>query len=516
MKKIVAGLILALIATVSSAQVNSVIAVETGERWWGGATALGSLMPYTKATAVYDQRTQNFNNQTAPFWVSNYGRYIFAKDPVKWQFDGKNFKFSAPTTVVAKKAGRNLREAYVIAVNEHIKPAGVRPPALFFERAQFNTWIELIYDQNQTDIEAYAESIIANGFNPGVLMIDDNWQRYYGNFDFRAEKFPDPKAMISKLHAMGFVVMVWVCPFVSPDSPEYRDLAERGYLIKGSDSMPLLSRWWNGVSAIYDLLNVDAAQYLENQLRQAQAKYGIDGFKLDAGDVQFYDEATSNAQCAAWQSLANRFEYSELRASWGGGAERAVQRLGDKDYSWGALQALIPDMVAASMLGYPFTCPDMIGGGQFGSFRGVDRSTLDQKLIVRWAQASALMPMMQFSVAPWKVLDSKNLSYVQKATALHEKIAPYIVELATLAAKSGEPIVRPMEYHYPKAGFSDCIDQFMLGDRYIVAPVLTADDKRVVRLPRGTWIDDMGKRYRGPQVIEINVAPDRLLYFQSK
>ena len=30
-------------------------------------------------------------------------------------------------------------------------------------------------------------------------MIDDNWQRYYGNFDFKAERFPDPKAMLTRL-----------------------------------------------------------------------------------------------------------------------------------------------------------------------------------------------------------------------------------------------------------------------------------------------------------------------------
>lgn len=516
MKKTIFLPLLFALSTAATAQVKSTVAIESGERWWGGATGLGSAMPYVKPVAPTDQRTVNYNNQTAPFWVSNYGRYIFSNHPAKWGFDGKSFIFDAPEAIVVTKAGKNLREAFVIATDAHFKPTGQMPPAIFFDRPQFNTWIELIYDQNQADIEAYAEAIIKNGFNPGVLMIDDNWQRYYGNFDFRAEKFPDARAMIDKLHKLGFKVMVWICPFVSADSPEYRDLAERGFLVKGADGRAHITEWWNGFSAVYDLLNPAAVDYLEQQLVVAQEKYGIDGFKFDAGDVQFYDVMTSNAQCAAWQSLANRFEYSELRASWGGRAERAAQRLGDKDYSWGALQLLIPDMIAASMIGYPYICPDMIGGGQFGSFRGVDRSKLDQKLIVRWAQASAAMPMMQFSVAPWNVLDAQNLEYVVKAAQLHEKFAPYILELATAAAKTGEPIVRPMEYHFPKAGFSDCKDQFMLGDRYIVAPVVTADDKRVVRLPRGTWFDDKGKRYRGPLVMEVTVAADRLLYFEAK
>ena len=41
------------------------------------------------------------------------------------------------------------------------------------------------------------------------------------------------------------------------------------------------------------------------------------------------------------------------------------------------------------------------------------------------------------------------------------------------SAKTGEPIIRHMEYAFPHQGFVDCKDQFMLGDRYLVAPVLT-------------------------------------------
>ena len=71
-----------------------------------------------------------------------------------------------------------------------------------------------------------------------------------------------------------------------------------------------------------------------------------------------------------------------------------VQRLGDKDYSWNAVGLLIPDMIAAGLLGYAYACPDMIGGGQFASFLGVAQTKLDQELIVRSCQVHALMPMI--------------------------------------------------------------------------------------------------------------------------
>ena len=50
------------------------------------------------------------------------------------------------------------------------------------------------------------------------------------------------------------------------------------------------------------------------------------------------------------------------------GGKELVQRLGDKDYSWQAVRLLIPDMIAAGLLGYAYACPDMIGGGSFGTF----------------------------------------------------------------------------------------------------------------------------------------------------
>ena len=37
---------------------------------------------------------------------------------------------------------------------------------------------------------------------------------------------------------------------------------------------------------------------------------------------------------------------------------------------------------------------------------------------------------------------------------------------------------------------------------------------RKVKLPKGVWRDDMGKKIRGPKVIEIGVPLERLPYFE--
>lgn len=53
---------------------------------------------------------------------------------------------------------------------------------------------------------------------------------------------------------------------------------------------------------------------------------------------------------------------------------------------------------------------------------------------------------------------------------------------------TGEPIVRYMEYVFPNQGFAHVIDQFMLGDDILVAPVVTKGTRtREVILPEGRW-----------------------------
>lgn len=496
-----------------------------GEKWWGGMVALGSEMPYGGNVRLYDLSAENLNNQNVPLLLSSEGRYIWSEKPFSFKVENGELRlFSDYEAIEPVLAGRTLKEAYLAASSKHFPASGTLPDSLFFSMPQYNTWIELIYNQNQEDILKYADNVLKNNFPVGVFMIDDNWQRHYGNFDFKADRFPDPKGMIARLHQQGFRIMFWICPFVSPDSPEFRELQQKGFLIKKKGTnQPAIIEWWNGFSASYDLSNPAAAEHLKNQLRKMQTEYGADGFKFDAGDIahyndpelEFYDKtATSVDMCEYWAKIGLDFPVNEYRAGWKMGGQPLVQRLGDKDYSWHATSLLIPDMLAAGLMGYAYTCPDMIGGGQFGSFLGVDQSKLDQELIVRSCQVHALMPMMQFSVAPWRILNEKNLAICREYAHLHEQMGGYILELARHAAETGEPIIRHMEYAFPHQGFAECKDQFMLGERYLVAPVVTKEHTRKVMLPKGQWKDDTGKKFKGPQTIEVNAPLERLPRFE--
>lgn len=493
------------------------------EHWWGCSVGSGALMPFADNFPRFDLAAEDANNQLVPLLLSDCGRYVWSDKPFAFSVNNGVLVLEAGQLLDVKQAGTTLREAYLEASHSFFPPSGTLPDEMFFALPQYNTWIELMYNQNQADILRYAHSIIDNGFPAGVLMIDDNWQRYYGNFDFKAETFPDPKAMVDELHALGFRVMLWICPFVSADSPEYRQLEQKGWLLRNADGTPAVLRWWNGQSACYDLTNPEAAAHFVAILQDMQQRYGIDGFKFDAGDNHCYNvpglmaaqsDASTVDHTASWANIGLRFPFNEYRACWKMGGQPLVQRLGDKDYSWEAVQSLIPCMTVAGLLGYAYTCPDMIGGGQFTSFLNIDADRFNQALIVRSAQVHALMPMMQFSVAPWRILDEQNLNTVRDMALLHVRMGDYILQLAREASQTGEPVVRHMEYEFPHQGFAACNDQFMLGSRILVAPVINESVSRQVRLPRGMWRDEQGKRYRGGRVVTVEAPLSRLPWFE--
>jgi alpha-glucosidase len=54
----------------------------------------------------------------------------------------------------------------------------------------------------------------------------------------------------------------------------------------------------------------------------------------------------------------------------------------------------------------------------------------------------------------------------------------------------------------------------MLGDKYLVAPIITKEHTRSVKLPKGTWKDDTGKKFKGPKTIQVNAPIDRLPYYE--
>ena len=486
--------------------------------WWSGVVTHGHQMP-VRAGYVADLRANSYGNQAQPLLLSNRGQVIWSEGPVRIEATERELRIDGSAPITRSTAGTTLRDAYRYASSHYFPPSGRMPDSLLFSAPQYNTWIELMYDQNQVDVLRYASGVIAHGFPPGVLMIDDNWQEDYGRWRFHPGRFRDPRAMVDSLHAMGFKVMLWVCPFVSPDADVYRDLRAKGFLLRDRSGEPAIVRWWNGASALLDLSNPGAATWFRAQLDSLVRVDGVDGFKFDAGDAEFYvntvaaRSVTPNEQSMLYGALGTSYPLNEFRAMWKMGGQPLAERLRDKAHRWGDLALIVPQIVSEGLAGYPFTCPDMIGGGEFSSF--LNATSIDQELVVRWAQASALMPMMQFSAAPWRVLDAPHLAAVRAAVQLRDHFRPYVLALAHEAATTGEPMVRSLEYVFPHHGYAAVRDEFMLGDRVLVAPVLQPGvSERAVQLPPGRWRSSTGSVLRGPASIVVKAGMSELLYFE--
>ena len=94
---------------------------------------------------------------------------------------------------------------------------------------------------------------------------------------------------------------------------------------------------------------------------------------------------------------------------------------------------------------------------------------------------------------------------------------PEIEKILSDTEKTGEPIIRHLAYQFPNEGYETVNDMFMLGDKYLVAPVVKQGAReKVVRLPANTrWVNDLGVEYEGGQTVVENVPLDRLVYYKK-
>jgi len=496
--------------------------IQKNEFWWGGSVNCGYQMPIKEnSNCTVDLNGVPGSDQYSPLFVSSHGRYLWSTRPYILTAKDGIISCQGDAEITLYDGYTNLKGAYLAACAAHFPFSDAVPDKRFFSQPQYNTWIELGTNQTATAILKYARSILEHDMPAGILMIDEGWQEDYGVFEFNRRKIPHPVHMIQQLHEMGFAVMLWVTPIVSCAGPQYNFLHRRGWLIKDNHGRIALRSWWNGTSALIDLTNPEALDWYHQQLHCLMDRYKIDGFKFDAGDSYFYrddDQLYRKApvceQTQLYNQLGAQYAFNEFRAAWCYGGQPIVARLQDKRHSWDdfGINTLIPHTILQGLLGYAYNCPDMVGGGSIDCFEG--NKKLDEELFVRWAQASALMGMMQMSISPWRVLKKENAALVVEAMHLHTSFGKQIYALAQHAAATGEPIVRAMAYEYPDEEMESLTEQFMLGSNILVAPVVHKNAKEIsVHLPKGKWIGWNGACYDGGCILTAPVTLKDTPYF---
>ena len=494
--------------------------LEKDEYFYGGAINDGIHMPFNiNSEYSIDLNVWHSGNQATSLLFSSKGTIFYSKYPFKFEFK------SGVLTIEGKeiqkiKTKDTLRDAHDYICKNIFKKCNEVPDLVLFKEPQFNTWIEMEWNCTQEKVLKYAKRIIKEGYKPGVLMIDDCWCHDYGVWDFDNKKFPNPKKMMKTLHELGFKVMLWICPFVSLDSAVFRKNLDNDIFVKNSKNEIYISHWWNGYSAVLDLTNEAARSWIKSQLNFLMTEYGVDGFKLDAcdpeyyiGDVVFKNSNEVSSQAKIWCEIGEEYRLSELRVGFNNGISSIAHRLRDKNHSWDndGLNTLIPNAIALSMLGYPFLCPDMIGGGMVPDFHR-EGFEFDEELFIRYAQVSSLFPMIQFSLAPWRCLSKENQKICLRTVEVHNKYLPEIINKIN-EAKKGIPIIRSVAFNENDSKYSLINDQFFLGDDLLVCPQVKKEKKRRIILPKGDWVDELGNIYNEGEHI-IDTPLDRLPIFR--
>lgn len=519
---VAAGTVLA--ASARQRQVT-VVTPLAGEKWWGGILHRGWEMPYGNTPRPIDLGLEG--GVTAPFLVSSAGRYVWSDRPFVYAFTNDVLTVTSDMEKVEPiVAGTTLREAYLAASAKHFPFNGRTPAELLFAKPQWNNWIEIaIQGMRQTSVDAYTEALARSGFPCGVYIMDGGWLSHNGSYRFHAPDFPESRTrlvvgedILAVDHVALPVAQQLVLAAVGAHERRRPDHRLPPLLADAAEHAPGVRAgvvwWWSGISCVWDLTYAPGWDDYAQTLRRFAAEYGIDGFKWDAGDVgpmartlRFHDPAKRAVDWAHdyVRVGAELFPYNEYRVGFRTGGMPVMQRLPDVYHRWEAIRRVSGMVQAAGLLGSPYVVADMVGGGEATTYR--PGGFFSEKLFVRSCALAALHPMMQFSAAPWRYLSPGNVEICRAFANLHVEFAPYILDLARQAARTGEPIVRTMEYEFPHAGFAKPMTQFMLGPKWLVAPVTAEDDAVTVELPAGCWTDDLGTVHVGPKTLTLTHVP---------
>lgn len=329
-------------------------------------------------------------------------------------------------------------------------------PELITHRA-FATMIYLLFKKsgrsiNQNTIREFADEIIAHGFNFSLIDIDDFWEDCYGSMTVNTTNFGGLKSLTDDLKAEGFVVGMWVHPFVNKDCLPYFEYAKNNNLLVKSYSGSIETSWWNSgtnEAAHVDFTNPQGKKWFKDRLEFIRNNFGIDVFKFDAGETTWYPQdpnffspgnsaLTPSQITRAFVEMASEFgNLLETRTGWGSQRLPHLVRMLDFDSRWGVfngLKSLIPTLLQFNLNGYVFVLPDMIGGNRYGN------DVITKELFIRWLQASVFMPSLQFSVTPWDDFgDEQTVAISLNCTKLHFEYSELIIKGFKLAVEKGHP-----------------------------------------------------------------------------
>ena len=488
-----------------------------GELWWGGQVSDAAMMPFDEDYKA--DLSISEGGQIQPLLVSNKGRYIWNERPFEIHQYGRTLVLSGSAGFVIGQSGNSLADAQKFAAENFMVFAGQTPDYAQFELPVYTMNVSGNNKINQELILSYAQSIINDGLPAGIIKIGDGWQMSQGDWRFDSESFSNPQGMINELHEKGFKVMVWVSPFVSPDSKTFRKLlANDDAFLKDAFDPEIckIVAWEGGYSAVLDLTKPSVKITFQNQLKELQEATGVDGFIFGGGNSMYYEDTVSDGesspqeQATAIAEVGLKFRMNEYDATWKMGGYPLTQS-STGSMGWASLKYMANQVAVQGMMGYPYASWNFDSDSQKAS-----KDSSYQELVVRAVQAQAFLPVMNVPYDAIKTLDKRHKDACIAAIELHQENSKNFMTLAGSAAEAGRPMVQLMEYAYPGKGYQLVTDVFALGSEIIVAPLLEKGQTwKKVKLPAGIWLGPDGRGYEGPQEVSIKGDITMIPYFRK-
>lgn len=396
-------------------------------------------------------------------------------------------------------------------------------PAWSFEHW---VWEDDINTQDST--EQLIADYTANGIPVGAVIVDSPWETNYNTFEFKTSDYPDAQGMIDDLASQGIQTVLWATGYVNLDSnheggksSNYDHVLLNGYAV--NNGVP--NGWWKGTGIHIDFTNLDAVAWWHTQLDKA-LDLGIGGWKVDMSVETIPSDtvitsigAISNDEFKSYY-YGDFFDYTLSKNpngiilarpySWQTEFAAPISKLpigwvGDNSGTWSGLRQQLGDIYTSAEAGYGAV------GAEIGGYHDVEPT---KKVLLRWAQMGALMPLMEnggtnggvTAHLPWNH-DQQTVDIYRYFATLHTELVPYMFSYGVEANQTGLSIIRDAD--------SDN-DQHLLGENILVSVITSESNQKQVVFPEGSeWIDfwDNSQRYDGGASVTYDVPIDRYPIF---
>lgn len=378
-----------------------------------------------------------------------------------------------------------------------------------------------------------------------VIYLDIHYMDDYRVFTWHPERFPQPDAMLHELGGMGFKPVVIVDPGVKQD-PNYA-IAREGlagdHFVRYPDGEVYVGSVWPGRAYFPDFARAETRAWWGGHLAGLRA-HGVRGIWNDMNEPAVWGKAfpdevlMQEADAPAsfkrmhnlyghlmaqgtYEGLRQRFPderpFVLTRAGFAGTQRWSAVWTGDNVASWEHLALGIRMMLGLGLSGAAFNGTDV------GGFEG----TPSGELYARWMQVGAFSPLFRAHTTfgtpgqePW-AFGERIEAIASDAIRLRYRLLPYLYTLFAQAHRSGAPIMRPLFWHYPNDAnvyAPEWQQQFLVGERLLVAPVLTAGSTlQRVYLPAGRWLE-LGTEtvHDGGQAVVIDTPLERIPTFLAE